>query len=323
MKMPDLEKLRKLTLDEKTATATYGHFVAEPFERGYGSTIGNALRRILLSSLEGSAITAVRIKGALHEFSVIRGIKEDVAGIILNLKKIRLKMYTPGPETLILKVQKEGVVTAKDIEANANIEILNPDQPIATLDFGTELEIEMEVTRGHGYVLSEENKSSKHSANTIVLDALFSPIVKVNYEVENTRVEQITNYDRLLLEIWTDGSVSPADALAYSAKILKNTLTIFTGPEPEPQKVATTDAEEEKLKELLDQPLSIMDLSVRSANCLLAAGLKTIGDLVVKQEDEIISYKNFGKRSLQEIKDKLAELGLSLGMRGVKNDKES
>lgn len=323
MKMPDLEKLRKLVLDEKTATSTYGRYTAEPFERGYGHTIGNSLRRILLSSLEGAAISAVRIKGALHEFAVLKGIKEDVAGIILNIKKIRLKMYTPGPEVIYLRVKKEGVITAKDIEPNANIEILSQDQPIATLDFGAELDIEMEVTKGKGYVLAEENKTGKHSANTILLDALFSPITKVNFEVENTRVEQITNFDRLILEIWTDGSVSAGDALAYSAKILRNTLTIFTGPEPEPVKVIPIDAEEEKLKELLEQPLSIMDLSVRSANCLLSAGLKTMGDLVTKQEEEIMLYKNFGKRSMQEIKEKLTELGLSLGMKGVKNDQES
>jgi DNA-directed RNA polymerase subunit alpha len=321
MKMPDLEKQRKIVLDEKTATANYGRFVAEPIERGYGHTIGNALRRILLSSLEGSAITAVRVKGALHEFAVLKGVQEDVAGIILNLKKVRLKMFSQGPETLILKIKKEGVVTAKDIEPSANIELLNPDQPIATLDFGAELEIEMEVNRGRGYMLAEENKSGKHSANTIILDALFSPIVKVNYEVENTRVEQITNFDRLLLEIWTDGSVSPADALAYSAKIFRNTLTIFTGPEPEPVKVSVSDVEEEKLRELFEQPLSILDLSVRSANCLMSAGLKTIGDLVTKQEEEIITYKNFGKRSMTEIKEKISELGLSLGMSaGVKHD---
>ena len=320
MKTPDLGKLRKLTLDEKTATPTYGMFTAEPFERGYGNTIGNAIRRILLSSLEGAAITSVRVKNALHEFAVIKGVKEDVANIVINLKKVRLKMYTPGPETIFLRAKKEGVVTAKNIEANPNIEVLNPDQVIATLDFGADLEIEMEVNRGKGYVIAEESKSGKYPVNTVLMDALFSPVVKVNYEVENTRVEQITNYDKLILEIWTDGSVSPADALAYSAKILKNSLTIFTGPEPEPVKVPVVDAQEEKLKELLDQPLSIMDLSVRSANCLLAAGLKTIGDLVTKQEEEILSYKNFGKRSLTEIKEKLTELGLSLGMKGTKND---
>jgi DNA-directed RNA polymerase subunit alpha len=314
MKMPDLEKLRTLTLDEKTASPNYGRFVAEPFDRGYGHTIGNALRRILLNSLEGSAITAVRIKGALHEFSVVKGVNEDVANIILNLKKVRLKMYTPGPETLYLHIKKQGTVTAKEITANANVEILNPEQPIATLDQGAELEIEMEVTKGKGYVLAEEHRSVKHSTNTIVVDALFSPVIKVNYEVENTRVEQITDYDKLILEIWTDGSVSPADGLAYSAKVLKNTLTIFSGNEPEPEAAPAVSAEDEKRKELLEQPLSIMDLSVRAANCLLAAGLKTIGDLVVKTEEELLTYKNFGKRSMTEIKEKLKELGLSLGM---------
>ncbi|MFH1368602.1 MAG: DNA-directed RNA polymerase subunit alpha [Elusimicrobiota bacterium] len=320
MKMPDLGKLRKLTLDEKTATLTYGMFTAEPFERGYGNTIGNALRRILLSSLEGAAITSVRIKGALHEFAVIKGVKEDVATISLNLKKIRFKIFSKGPETLILHVKKEGVATAKAIEPNANVEILNPEQVIATLDHGADLEIEMEVNRGVGYVVAEENKSGKYPANTIFLDSLFTPIIKVNYEIENTRVEQITDYDKLIIEIWTDGSVSPADALAYSAKILKSALMIFTGPEPETVKVTEAEVEEEKLKELLKQPLTFMDLSVRSANCLSAAGLKTISELVVKQEEELLSFKNFGKTSLTEIREKLEELGLTLGMSGVKND---
>jgi DNA-directed RNA polymerase subunit alpha len=320
MKTPDLGKLRKLTLDEKTATPTYGMFTAEPFERGYGNTIGNALRRILLSSLEGAAITSIRVKNALHEFAVIKGVKEDVATVTLNLKKIRLKMFSQGPETLYLRAKKEGVVTAKDIEGNANIELLNPDLVIATLSHGADLEIEMEVNRGVGYVVAEENKAGKYPANTIFLDALFSPIVKVNYEVENSRVEQITDYDKLIMEIWTDGSVSPADSLAYSAKILKSALTIFTGPETETVKVTQEEVEEEKLKELLKQPLTFMDLSVRSANCLSAAGLKTIGDLVSKQEEELMSFKNFGKRSLTEIRAKLDELGLSLGMTGVKND---
>ena len=318
MKMPDLEKLRKLTLEEKTATPMFGRFTAEPFERGYGHTIGNSLRRILLSSIEGSAITGVRIKGALHEFAVIKGAKEDVASMLLNLKKVRLKMFSPGPETIFLHAKKQGVITAKDIEPNANIEITNPDQIIAHLDHGAELEIEMEVNRGRGYVLAEDNKTGKHAANTILLDSLFSPIVKVNYEVENTRVEQITNYDKLIMEIWSDGSISPADALAYSAKILRNTLTIFTGPEKEEEQVVVVDAEEEKMKEIMDQPLSIMDLSVRSANCLLAAGLKTVGDLVTKNEEDIMTYKNFGKRSMTEIKEKLAEMGLPLGMKGSK-----
>lgn len=312
MKTPDLEKLRTLTLDERTATPMYGRFVAEPFERGYGHTIGNALRRILLSSLEGAAISAVRVKGALHEFAVIKGVKEDVAGIILNLKKVRLKMFTPGPETIYLKVKKEGTVTAKSIEENANVEILNPEQVIATLDHGAELDIEMEVTSGRGYVLAEENKAGKHAANTITLDALYSPITKVNYEVENTRVEQITNYDSLIMEIWSDGSITPSDALIHAAKVMRNTLTIFTGPEAAPAPAEAAAAVESKQQELLDQPLSIMDLSVRSMNCLLAAGLETVNDLVTKSEEEIIAYKNCGKRSVQEIKEKLEAMGLSL-----------
>ena len=320
MKMTDLEKLRKLVLDEKTATPHYGKFIAEPFERGYGHTVGNALRRILLSSLEGSAITAIRVKGAVHEFAVLKGVKEDVAGIMLNLKKVRLKMFTAGPERLYLKVKKQGVVTARAIESNPNIEILTPDLPIATLDHGTELEIEIEVTKGKGYVLDTDRMKEKHSANTIVMDALFSPVTNVNYEVTHTRVEQITDYDRLILEIWTDGSVAPADALAYSAKILRNSLYIFTGPEAEPVAIDEKDVEDEKMQELLGQPLSIMDFSVRSTNALVAAGLKTVGDLVAKQEEEILSFKNCGKRSLNEIKDKLAELGLTLGMKGKNHD---
>lgn len=320
MKTVDLQRLQRIVLDDKSATNHYGRFVAEPFERGYGHTIGNSLRRILLSSLEGSAITSVRIKGALHEFAVLKGVKEDVANILLNLKKIRLKMYTNGPERLLLKIKREGVVTAADIEDNPNIEILTPEQPIAMLNYGTELEIEMEVNRGRGYVLDSEHRANAHIANTIYVDSLFSPITKVNYEVENTRVEQITDYDKLILEIWTDGSVTPSDALAYSAKILKNSLNIFTGPEPEPEQVSANDAEKEKLNELLSQPLSIMDLSVRSANSLTSAGLKTIGDLVSKQEEEILNYKNCGKRSINEIKEKLVELGLSLGSRINSND---
>jgi len=321
MKTPELEKLRKLAADEKTATTTYARFSAEPFERGYGHTIGNALTRILLSSIEGSAISAVRIKGALHEFAVLKGVKEDVATIILNLKKIRLKMFSGERETIYLKIKKEGPVTAKDIEPNSNIEILNPEQIIANLDHGTTLEVEMEVTRGKGYILADENKSGKGSANTILLDTLFSPIIKVNYEVENTRVEQITDYDKLIIEIWTDGSVSPQDALAYSAKILRNSLSIFTGPEKE-EEFEKLNPEQEKLKELFSQPLGIMDLSVRSSNCLLGAGLKTVGDLVSKTEDEIMNFKNFGKKSLDEIKDKLKDMGLSLGMSGERNDQE-
>ena len=290
MKMPDLEKLRKLTLDEKTATDSYGRFTAEPFERGYGHTIGNSLRRILLSSLEGAAITSVKITGALHEFAVLKGVKEDVAQIILNLKKIRVKLHSDGPERLYLKVKKSGKVTAKDIEKNANVEIMNPDQEIANIDNGTTLEMELEVLPGKGYVLADEMKSRKYSVGTIVLDALFSPITKVNYEVENTRVEQTLNYDRLVMEIWTDGSISPEDALIESAKILKNSLNIFTGVVPEQEEVdETVEKEDEKLEELLEQSLGIMDLSTRSSNSLKNAGIETIRQLVQIKEEEMMT----------------------------------
>lgn len=323
MKMPDLEKLRKLTLDEKTATDFYGRFTAEPFERGYGHTIGNSLRRILLSSLEGAAITSVKITGALHEFAVLKGVKEDVAQIILNLKKIRVKLHSEGPEKLYLKVKKAGKVTAKDIEANANVEIMNPDQEIANIDNGITIEMEMEVSSGKGYVLADEMKSQKYAVGTIVLDSLFSPITKVNYEVENTRVEQTLNYDRLVIEIWTDGSVAPKDALIESAKILKNSLNIFTGVVPEQEEEEEpVEKEDEKLSELLDQSLSIMDLSTRSSNSLKNAGIETLRELVMTKEEDMMNFDNFGKRSLEEIKEKLAELGLSLGMEIKKGAKK-
>ena len=333
MKTPDLEKLRKLVLDEKTATAFYGRFTAEPFARGYGHTIGNSLRRILLSSLPGAAITAVKINGALHEFAVLKGVKEDVAQIILNLKKIRVKLHVPTPEKLYLKVKKAGKVTAANIEKNANVEIMNPSQEIANLDNGATLEMELEVSLGKGYVLAEDLKNHRASVGTIVLDSLFSPITKVNYEVENTRVEQTMNYDRLVLDIWTDGSVAPKDALTESAKILKNSLNIFTGVMPEEALISQEDDEEsekedEKTNEILEQSLAIMDLSTRSSNSLKNAGIETIGQLVKISEDEMMGFDNFGKRSLEEIKAKLAELGFTLGMevkkeKGAKNDKKS
>lgn len=323
MKMPDLEKLRKLTMDEKTATGFYGRFTAEPFERGYGHTIGNSLRRILLSSLEGAAITSVKITGALHEFAVLKGVKEDVAQIILNLKKIRVKLHSGATEKLYLKVKKAGRITAKDIEVNANVEIMNPEQEIANIDNGTTLEMEMEVSSGKGYVLADEIKNHKYSVGTIVLDSLFSPITKVNYEVENTRVEQTLNYDRLVMEIWTDGSISPKDALIESAKILKNSLSIFTGVTPEePAQEEEADKEDDKMSDLLDQSLGIMDLSTRSSNSLKNAGIETLRELVEVKEEDMMNFDNFGKRSLEEIKGKLAELGLSLGMEIKKGAKK-
>lgn len=316
MKALDLEKLRKFTSDEKIATKFYGRFTAEPFERGYGHTIGNSLRRILLSSLEGSAISSVIITGAMHEFAVLKGVKEDVAQIVLNLKKIRVKLNSDGPEKLYLKVKKAGKITAKDIEQNLNVEIMNPDQEIANIDNGTTLEIEMEATKGKGYVLAEEAKAGRYPVGTIFLDSLYSHVTKVNYEVENTRVEQTLNYDRLVMEVWTDGSVTPKDALIKSAKILRNSLVIFTNDPVESEEIIEAQVENNPVKEsgIYSQPISIMELSTRASNSLRNAGIEKIADLVQIKEEDLIKFDNLGKRSFEEIKSKLQELGLSLGM---------
>ena len=318
MKMPDLEKLKKLQLEEKTATKTFGRFIAQPFDRGYGNTIGNSLRRILLSSIEGAAITSVTIKGADHEYAVLKGVREDALQIVLNLKKIRVKLNSDGPEKIYLKVNKGGQVTAADIEKNASVEIMNPEQEIANIDAGTTLEMEMEVSKGRGYVRAESIKEHKYAANTIVMDALFSPITKVNYQVENTRVGQDLNYDRLVMEIWTDGSITPQDALIESSKILRNTLTIFTGEasvaDEAQQEAAAAEQpkQEDKTEELKAQPISILDLTTRASNSLKNAEIETIGQLISYSEVDLMEFDKFGKTSLKEIKEKLSAIGLSL-----------
>lgn len=307
---------QRLEVDQATLTNTYGRFVAEPFEKGYGHTTGNSLRRILLSSLEGAAVSSVRVKGAMHEFTSLKGVREDVIHILLNLKKLRVKLYGQGPETLVLKIRRQGEILARDIEANNQVEILTPDLVIATLDDGADLEIEMEVSKGRGYVSSERLKKEGQPLGTIPLDALFSPVSKVHYEVENARVGQMTDYDKLIVEIWTDGSVTPGDALAYSAKILKDSLSIFiTFDEQEvaPAAAPVRSEESAKMDELLSQPVDIIELSVRASNCLKVAKIKTIGELVSKSEEELLSFKNFGKKSLDEIRDRLKEMGLGLG----------
>ncbi|MDR3281488.1 MAG: DNA-directed RNA polymerase subunit alpha [Endomicrobium sp.] len=323
MKSSDLEKLCKLVLDENSATKFYGRFIAEPFERGYGHTIGNSLRRILLSSIEGAAITSVKIAGALHEFTVLKGVKEDVAQIILNLKKIRVKLYSVGSEKLYLKANKAGKVTAKDIEVNANVEMLNFEQEIANIDNDAELEMELEVSSGKGYVLAEELISSKHSVGTINLDCLFSPVTKVNYEVENTRVEQSLNYDRLIMEIWTDGSISPQESLARSAIILSNKLMIFTGNNIEfDGSGEVTISDKKNKKKILSQSVSVMDLSVRVLNSLKNAGIETIGDLVSMTEKNMLDFYSLKKRSFDEVKSKLEKLDLHFGMEIEYGEKE-
>jgi len=328
MRLKDLVLPQKLETDQDTLTDTYGRFYAEPFEKGYGHTIGNSLRRILLSSLEGCAITAVKIDKVVHEYSTLKGIREDIVTILLNLKQLRFKLHTPEPEILRLSVKGEKVVRAKDIEANANVEILTPELPIATLDTSGELNLQMWVARGRGYVPADRQVRENYPADSLMLDALFSPVIKVHYDVENSRVGQVTDYDRLILDVWTDGSVAPGDAIAYSAKILKDSLAIFiTFEEEEVQPseetasaaaavvaAAAGGADVERLRELLNQPVDIIELSVRASNCLKAAKIRTIGDLVSRKDEELISYKNFGKKSLDEIKERLAELNLSLGM---------
>ena len=312
----NLGRLEKLELEEKTATETFGRFIAQPFDRGYGNTIGNSLRRVLLSSIEGAAITSVTIKGAEHEYSVIKGVREDALQIILNLKKIRVKLNSNGPEKIYLKTTKYGKITAGDIEKNASVEIKNPEQEIANIDYGTTLEMEMEVSKGRGYVRAEQIKNHKYAANTIVIDALFSPVTKVNYEVENTRVGQDLNYDRLIMEIWTDGTITPQNALIESAKILRDKLTIFTGEQninTIEEAVVTEKAEQEnKIEDLNDKLVSILDLSVRASNSLKNAEIKTIGQLISYSEVDLMEFDKFGKASLKEIKEKLAAIGLSL-----------
>jgi DNA-directed RNA polymerase subunit alpha len=323
MRLRDLVLPQRLETDQDTLTDTYGRFYAEPFEKGYGHTIGNSLRRILLSSLEGCAITAVKIDKVVHEYSTLKGVREDIISILLNLKQLRFKLQTPEPEILRLSIKGEKVVRAKDIEPNANVEVLTQELPIATLDTSGEINMQMWVSRGRGYVPAERQVRENYPADSLMLDALFSPVIKVHYDVENSRVGQVTDYDRLILDVWTDGSVAPGDAIAYSAKILKDSLSIFITFEEEEVPVveqtatpgpSVTTPDAERLRELLGQPVDIIELSVRASNCLKAAKIRTIGDLVSRKDDELISYKNFGKKSLDEIKERLTELNLSLGM---------
>ena len=314
----DLIRPRRLEVEKETLTPFYGKFAAEPFERGFGITIGNSLRRILLSSLQGAAIASVKIDGVLHEFSTIPGAKEDVTEIILNLKEVRLKLHTEGPKTIRVKAEGPKVLKAGDIITGDAVEVLNPDHYLATLSRDGKLSMEMVVKMGRGYVSAERNKEENQPIGTIPLDAIFSPIKKVNYAVTNARVGQITDYDKLTLEVWTDGSLNPEEAVAHAAKILKEQLSIFiTFEEEEEGEMSYSEDEEVKegFNENLLRSVDELELSVRSANCLKHANIKLIGDLVQKTEAEILATKNFGRKSLNEIKEILTEMGLSLGMR--------
>jgi len=315
----DLIRPKKLEAEKETLTPFYGKFTAEPFERGFGITIGNSLRRILLSSLQGAALTSVKIDGVLHEFSAIPGVKEDVTEIILNLKEVRLKLHTEGPKTIRVKAEGPRVLKAGDILTDDAVEILNPDHPIATLSRDGKLSMEMVVKMGRSYVPAERNRDENQPIGTIPMDAIFSPIKKVNYTVTNARVGQITDYDKLTLELWTDGSLNPEEAVAHAAKILKDQLSIFVTFEEEEEEGEVTVQEHQgdmdKLNENLFRSVDELELSVRSANCLKHADIRLIGDLVQKTEAEILATKNFGRKSLNEIKEILLEMGLGLGMK--------
>jgi DNA-directed RNA polymerase subunit alpha len=312
----DLIKPKMLEVDRDSLTETYGRFCCEPLERGFGTTLGNSLRRVLLSSLQGAAITAVKIDGALHEFQTLPDVVEDVTDIVLNLKEVIVEMHDPKPKVIRLDKEGEGKVTASDIAVSEGVEILNPEHAVATLSRGGKLHMELLVQIGRGYVPAERNKSATMSVGTIPIDSLFAPVKKVNYTVTNARVGQQTDYDKLTIDVWTNGSVSPEDAVAYAAKILKDQLTIFINFEETAEPVEETVSEEAaKLNENLDKSVDELELSVRSANCLQNANIRFIGELVQKTEAEMLKTKNFGRKSLKEIKEILAEMGLSLGMK--------
>jgi DNA-directed RNA polymerase subunit alpha len=309
---------KRLTREDATASGIYAKFIAEPFETGYGHTVGNSLRRVLLSSLEGAAITSIKIDGAMHEFATIDGVVEDVTDIVLNLKKVLLKAHSRDTQMLLLSVNKEGAVTAGDIQLNQNVELVNPTQHICTIDKKKKFEMELEVKTGRGFLPGDENKKPNQAIGVVAIDSLFSPVIRVRYAVENARVGQRTDYDRLVLEVWTDGRISPDDALTQASAILQHHLDVFVGYDKNAvefeEVVDKQDEEKTKLKKLLNMSVNEIELSVRAANCLNNANITTVGQLAMKSEQEMLKYRNFGKKSLNEIKEKLLGLGLTLGM---------
>ncbi len=313
----DLIRPRKLEVEAETLTPTYGKFTCEPLERGFGTTIGNSLRRILLSSLQGSAITAVKFDGALHEFSTLPDVVEDVTDVVLNLKEVLIKCADSKPRVVRVEKDGEGKVTAGDIQLTDGVEVLNPDHVVLTCSKGAKVRAELHIGTGRGYVPAERNKTPNTPVGVVPIDSLFSPIRKVNFQVTNARVGQQTDYDRLSIEVWTNGAVRPEDAIALAAKILKDQLSIFINFEEasEPSHEASVSEEQQKLSENLWKSVDELELSVRSANCLQNANIRHIGELVQKSESEMLKTKNFGRKSLKEIKEILAEMGLSLGMK--------
>ena len=312
------EMPRQLKKEEESASDTYAKFYAEPFETGYGHTIGNSLRRVLLSSLEGASITSVKIDGAMHEFATVDGVVEDVTEIVLNLKQVLFKCDTHDPQHLILSVNKDGAVVAGDIEVNQHVEVVNPKQVICTLDKKRKFTMEMEIRVGRGFCPGDANKIPDQPIGVIPIDSIFSPVKRVRYSVEDARVGQRTDYDRLVLEVWTDGRLTPDDALTQASAILRHHLDVFVNYDENAiqfeEVVDKQDEEKVKLKKLLNMSVNEIELSVRAANCLNNANITTVGQLAMKTESDMLKYRNFGKKSLNEIKDKLIQLGLGLGM---------
>ncbi|MFC1658733.1 DNA-directed RNA polymerase subunit alpha [Candidatus Omnitrophota bacterium] len=322
IKWKDFQLPKRLECEESTYTSTYGRFFAAPFEKGYGVTLGNSLRRTLLSSIEGSAVTWIKLDGAQHEFSTLNGVTEDVPEIILNIKNLVLTSHSKIPRSIFIKKDSKGAIKASDISTDETVEIINPDLHIATLTQSRKFSLEMEVARGRGYVSAELNRKESQPIGVIPVDSIFSPVKQVNFSVENTRVGQRMDYEKLILDIWTNGGISPKDALLYASNILQRHLDIFVnfGQLPEEEEEVELTKEETELYEKLRLPISELELSVRSSNCLREAEIKVISDLVVKTEEQLLSFKNFGKKSLSEIKELLIKMGLTLGMK-VDSDK--
>lgn len=312
-----------MVVEEGSKTSSYAKFTAEPYEKGYGHTIGNSLRRILLSSIEGAAVIAVSIKGVRHEYDTVNGVQEDVINILLNLKKMRMRITGDEPQTLYLSVKGKKEVTAADINENANVEIINKDLVIAHVESGFELEAQIEVAKGTGYYTSDEVKAMPGCnlpMEFIPTDAVFSPIAKVHYTVENARVGQKTDYDKLVLEVWTDGTVDPEEVVNRAAELLRSAVVPFvsssqSAAEPVPSEVPVENTEDTELRKRLDQGVEMIELSARAANCLKVAGIRTVRELVSKTREDLLDVKNFGQKTLEEINEKLVEMGLSLGMK--------
>ena len=319
VRLGKFELPKRLVKEEKTATDTYAKFVAEPFETGYGHTVGNSLRRVLLSSIEGAAISSVKIDGVDHEFQSIEGVEEDVTDIVLNLKRVLIRSHKRETIRLLIDVEKKGEVTAAEIQPDANIEIMNPGQIICTIDKKRRILAELEIKVGRGYCSGEDNKSEDQPIGVVAIDSLFSPVRLVKYAVENTRVGHMTDYDKLILEVWTDGRITPDEALKQSASIIKYHLDVFDQVSEDSVEFESEQAEvseeQNKLRKLLNMSVNEIELSVRAANCLNNANITTVGELSMKTEQEMLKYRNFGKKSLNEIKAKLEQLGLSLGMK--------